>query len=124
MENMLIEKTKSSPKVVMNAITGEWEISGSSYPENASEFYLPVFAWIDKFLMEVTKEVTMNFNLDYLNSSSIKFISEIVDKLNKYCNAGINVEINWKYNEIDDDIKELGEEFKEETACKFNLIEI
>jgi len=124
MNNLMIEKTKSSPKVVLNAITGECEISGSSYPENASEFYLPIFAWIDKYQLEITKEITMNFHLDYLNSSSIKFISEIVDKLNKYSKVGIDVEINWEYSDIDDDIKELGEEFKEEVTCKFNLKEI
>ena len=123
MDNLIIEKTKSSPSVNFNAATGKWELIGSSYPENASEFYQPIFEWINKYITEVTREISIDFKLDYLNSSSIKFIAEMVDKLNKYSKIGIEVEINWHYREEDEDILDLGQEFKEEVSCKFNIIE-
>lgn len=123
MDNLIIEKTKSSPAINFNAATGKCEISGSSYPENASEFYNPIFDWLNKFFTEITGELYFTFKLDYLNSSSIKFISEIVDKIDKYGKAGIKAEIEWHYKEEDEDILELGEEFKEEVTCKFTLIE-
>lgn len=123
MDNLIIEKAKSSPAVNFNAVSGKCELIGSSYPENASEFYTPIFDWLNKYFTEVTREVNFVFKLDYLNSSSIKFVSEIVDRLDKYGKIGIGVEINWHFKDEDEDIKELGEEFKEEVACKFNLIE-
>jgi hypothetical protein len=122
MDNLIIEKTKSSPAVNFNAVSGKCELSGSSYPENASEFYNPIFDWLNKYFTEITREINFNFSLDYLNSSSIKFISELVDKLDKYGKVGIGVEINWHFKDEDEDIKELGEEFKDEVSCKFNLI--
>lgn len=122
MDNLIIEKTKSSPAINFNAVTGKCLVSGSSYPENANEFYSPVFEWLNKFITEVTRELYFDFKLDYLNSSSIKFISELVDKIDKYGKIGITVEINWHFNDEDEDIKELGEEFKEEVGCKFTLI--
>lgn len=123
MNNLLVEKTKSSPAINFNAVTGKCEISGSSYPENASEFYSPVFEWLSSYMTEVTGELTVDFKLDYLNSSSIKFVSELVEKLDKYGSAGIAVLVNWHFKDEDEDIKELGEEFKEEVTCNFNLIE-
>ncbi len=123
MDNLVIEKTKSSPAINFNAATGKCEISGSSYPENASEFYTPVFEWINNYITQVTRELYFDFNLDYLNSSSIKFIAEVVDKIDKYGKIGIAVEINWHYKEEDEDILDLGQEFKDEVSCKFNIIE-
>jgi hypothetical protein len=123
MNDLVIEKTKSSPGVNFSASTGKWKITGSSYPENASEFYNPIFIWINKYITEVTQEIVMDFQLDYLNSSSIKFIGEMVDKLDKYGKIGVNVEINWHYKEEDEDILDLGNELKEEVSCKFDIIE-
>ena len=123
MDNLVVEKTKSSPTINFNAVSGKCEISGSSYPENASEFYGPVLDWITKYTTEITRELYFTFCLDYLNSSSIKFISEIVDRIDKYGKIGITVEIEWHYKEEDEDILELGEEFKEEVSCKFTLVE-
>jgi hypothetical protein len=122
MDNLIIEKTKSSPAVILNAVNGKCTIAGSSYPENANEFYTPIFEWLNKYITEVTKELYFDFKLDYLNSSSIKFISELIDKIDKYGKIGITVEINWHFKEEDEDIKELGEEFMEEVNCKFKLI--
>jgi hypothetical protein len=123
MDSLIIEKTKSSPSVNFNPVTGRCEVLGSSYPENASEFYSPLFEWLNTYITEVTRELYFDFKLDYLNSSSIKFVSELVDKINKYGKIGITVEINWRYRDEDEDIKELGEEFKDEVSCKFTLIE-
>ncbi|MHC1737473.1 MAG: DUF1987 domain-containing protein [Ignavibacteriaceae bacterium] len=122
MENFKIEKTKSTPSVILNYITGECEIRGSSYPENAREYYEPVFKWLNDFMLQITSEISFTFNLDYLNSSSIKIVSDLVEVLNNYGKAGIKVSINWYYSEDDDDIKELGEEFRDEVECLFNLI--
>jgi hypothetical protein len=122
MNDLVIGKTKSSPEVNLNAVNGKCVLAGSSYPENASEFYNPIFEWLNKYITEVTRELYFDFKLDYLNSSSIKFISELVDKIDKYGKIGIAVEINWHYKDEDEDIKELGEELKSEVSCVFNLI--
>lgn len=122
MENLVIYKTKSTLAVNFDARTGILELSGSSYPENTSEFFQPLITWIQNYFLQVTKPLTLNLKIDYLNSSSIKFLSDIIDKLQHYYKSGCEVEINWYYKEDDEDMKEMGEEIKEDVAFKFNLI--
>ncbi|QOJ29101.1 MAG: DUF1987 domain-containing protein [Ignavibacteriales bacterium] len=122
MENLIIYKTKSTLAVNFDARTGILELSGSSYPENTSEFFQPLITWIQNYFLQVTKPLTLNLKIDYLNSSSIKFLSDIINKLQHYYKSGGEVEINWYYKEDDEDMKEMGEEIKEDVAFKFNLI--
>ncbi|MCF8432400.1 MAG: DUF1987 domain-containing protein, partial [Melioribacteraceae bacterium] len=69
----------------------------------------------------VTGELILNFDLDYLNSSSIKFVSDIIEKLETYFKGGGEVKINWYHEEDDEDIQEMGEELKEDTKIPFNI---
>ena len=122
MENLIIEKDTETLGINFNAETGVLEMKGSSYPENTIEFFEPVVHWISSYMLEITGEIIMNFKLDYLNSSSIKFISDIIDKLSLYSTSGAKVVVNWYYDEDDDDIKEMGEDLKEDTSLNFNII--
>jgi hypothetical protein len=123
MENLVIQKTDEKLGVDFNAENGKLELSGSSYPENTIEFFEPIVNWISSYMLEVTGSITMDFRLDYLNSSSIKFISDIIDKLSLYSSSGAEVVVNWHYKEDDEDILEMGEDLKEDTSLTFNLIE-
>jgi len=124
MDNLILEKTKSTLAVNFNAQTGILDLTGSSYPENTSEFYQPLINWIQKYFLEVTKKLTLNIKIDYLNSSSIKFLSDIIDKLGNYHKSAGEVEINWYYKEDDEDMLEMGEEIKEDVTFTFNLISV
>lgn len=123
MENLFIKKTDETLEINFNAETGVLEMNGSSYPENSIEFFEPLVNWISNYMLEITGKITMNLRLDYLNSSSIKFISDIVDKLSLYSSSGADVEVNWFYKSEDDDILEMGEDLKEDTSLTFNIIE-
>lgn len=123
MTDLRIQKTKHTPGVECIAASGTVEISGSSYPENTFEFYEPILKWINGYLLEVTGKIILNLRLDYMNSSSIKFISDIISKLSGYHKSGGSVELNWYYAEDDDDIREMGEDLKEDTNITFNIIQ-
>ncbi len=81
MDNLVIAKTKSTPGIDFRVEGGQLNIEGSSYPENTRDFFEPVIGWINKFMLEETAPLTLNCKIDYLNSSSIKFLSDIFDKL-------------------------------------------
>jgi Ran GTPase-activating protein (RanGAP) involved in mRNA processing and transport len=122
MDNLVKEKTKNTLGVNFDASTGILELNGSSLPENASEFFNPLIEWLQQFMLEVTGKITLNFRLDYLNSSSIKFISDLLDKVEMYNKSGGDVEVNWYYDENDEDIQEMGEDLKEDVSVPFNII--
>ena len=121
MEKIVIPRSKSSPEVIMDYDNGLLEIIGESYPENSLGFYKPVYDWLNKCIHDKI-QLKVNFKLNYFNTSSSKCVIDILDSLDKYfVNAG-KVEINWYYEEDDDDMKETGEEFSSDLKVPFQLV--
>ncbi len=111
MKNIQIEKTKHTPKIVLDSTTRILEFSGKSYPENTFEFYAPVQEWIELYFQDTKDLTTINFDINYLNSSSIKFYYDLFELLEESSNKGHGIKVNWKYDKDDDMTLETGEEF-------------
>lgn len=124
MDSLVLAKTKNTLSVNFDANSGVLELSGSSYPENTTEFFRPLIDWIQKYFLNVTGKLTLNIKIDYLNSSSIKYLSDMIDKLENYHKSGGAVELNWYYKEDDEDIMEMGEEIKEDVSFTFTIIPV
>ena len=63
-----------------------------------------------------------NFKFDYFNSSSAKFILDVLILINNIHTDGLSMQIDWYYDENDEDIQEMGDELKEEVNIPFNII--
>ncbi len=129
MEALVIEATESSPKIVFDPAANQFEISGESRPEDVRKFYEPVLSWIDGFgksLASQSKTIEFNFIFEYFNSSSAKYIMDIMSKINdiQADNSNVKVQICWHYEEMDEDILEAGEEFQSITQIPFKFISI
>jgi len=85
---------------------------GESYPEDVATFYGPVVNAITE-LMAVASEVNASFHLIYVNSSSMKALYRIFELLQKKHESGAPIKIDWKFEEDDDVMQELGEDFKD-----------
>jgi hypothetical protein len=94
--------------------TGILEMSGSSYPENALEFFEPIIQWIKDYTVGIKNKIDLNIRLNYLNTSSTKCILDIFEMLDHYHKSGGHVKINWHYAKNDEDIMETGEELAED----------
>ena len=114
MENLQVKKTKYTMAVNFNKDTGILEMEGSSYPENALDFFGPIINWIKDYTVQVNKSMVMNIRINYLNTSSTKCILDIFEILEQYHKSGGDVRINWYYAEDDEDIMETGEELGED----------
>jgi hypothetical protein len=125
MENLQIEATKSSPEINFSSETNILAITGESYPENTTQFYQKVFAWLEEYMEEVTNEkVIFNIELIYFNSSSSKVLMDLFDILDELHEEGKDIEVNWIYDEDNDASLEYGEEFAEDIeSLTFNLVE-
>jgi hypothetical protein len=121
MEKIVIPRSKSSPEVIMDYENGLLEIIGESYPENSLGFYKPVYDWLNKCIQDKI-QLKVNFKLNYFNTSSSKCVIDILDSLDKYFVNGGKVEINWYYEEDDEDMKETGEEFSSDLKVPFQLV--
>lgn len=115
------------PTVDFNAETGVCTIEGESYLEDSNYFYTPLINWLKEFLETQDKKLTFNFKLEYYNTSSSKYIVEILLLLKKFERLGKQIEVNWYYNnateDYQDDIEEV-QDFILETGLQINLIPI
>ncbi len=120
MDSILLEATATTPKVILDPATDKFEITGESRPENAAKFYMPIIAWFDNYKSVLyfqkngfgkAKAFSVNFKLDYFNSTSAKFILDIFYQLEKIKKDDFEVEVIWHYDARDTDMKESGEEF-------------
>lgn len=123
MENLTIEETKSTPRIIFDAQENILEIKGRSYPEDAMKFYKPAFDWLKEYVVALQGECTCNISLIYINTSSRKIFLMILKLLEKAHSQGNPITINWYYHPDNENAKELGEEYKEEIELPFNLIE-
>jgi hypothetical protein len=114
MENLIIERSKTKPYVNFDVASGNLEIGGESYPENAIEFYKQIQEWLNDYLPNnKDKEIIFSFKMVYFNTSSSKAILDILDILEKHHKQGGKIKLFWYYEEDDEDIQESGEEFVE-----------
>ncbi len=124
MENLIIEETKYTPSIKLDAVKGTIELIGKSYPENTFEFYKPMMEWVENYFDGKEAEKTViNLEIIYFNSSSSKLFFDFFDLLEEAHNNGKNVEVNWIYDEENESALEAGEDFKEDfEELKFNLV--
>lgn len=130
MKNLNIAPTDKSPKVIFDPEKGLFEMEGNSRPENVRDFYYPIIDglrdYFDKFISkkESDKSFKFNFKLEYFNSSSAKFISDIMVVVKNFAEQGVNIKIYWYFEDGDDDMKEVGEDFSDMISYPFNYIMI
>lgn len=122
MDNLIIEGSKTKANINFNATTGILEIGGESYPENALEFFRPVYDWLENYFNEYSGEIVFNFKMVYFNTSSSKAILDILDLIESHHKNNGKISINWYYESDDEDIQESGEEFGEGLTVNYNII--
>ncbi len=120
---MEIEAHLNNPYVKLDKENCILTIKGKSYPEHPSIFYTPIRKELEKCsdYME-SNDVTINLGLEIINSVSSKYIYDIV--LTIY-NLSKNLNINWYYENDDEDMKEESEIFKSTFPnSNFNIISV
>ncbi len=123
MESLYIEGTNHHPEVIFNAETMVLELNGRSLPEQVLSLYQPILKWIEDYISTDKSSLTVfKINLDYINSSSSKYLLEILKRLNDFYKRGNEITVEWHYDEYDEDQEESGEEYQELLDLNFLLI--
>lgn len=129
MKALSIIPTDTTPKIFFDPENNNFEISGHSRPEDVRTFYRPVLKWIKEFAIELSsiaekpsEPLSFNFIMEYFNSSSAKFLLDVIVEINKIHNNGNDVHINWRYEEGDDDMREVGEDLSDMVDFTFKYI--
>ena len=79
---------------------------------------------ITEYLKAPKKKTSLEFKLEYFNTSSTLVIRNLIRDLSEN-ETGTNLKIKWFYEKYDEDMKEAGEEFKLLFhKLDFNLVEV
>ncbi len=124
METIVRERTPKTPYVRLDGEKGIIEIKGRSIPENSIEFYKPLIDWLEEYGDIALDETAVNVQLEYFNTSSSKCILDIFKKLEVIFKKGCKVEVNWYYEEDDEDMFEAGEDYQSIINIPFKMIEM
>ena len=116
-ENLYIPSTHNTPEIDFNLEKGIFKICGKSVMEDVEEFFEPVIEWLENNIEHTNLPLKFVFNLEYFNIASSKRLLFILYLINDFHAQGKDVSIEWNFNEEDDDMKEVGEDF----ACMINV---
>jgi hypothetical protein len=108
--------TETTPEIRFNYEKADFKISGVSMPSNPRPFFEELFKWFDEYKTQPIENAKFVFHLDYFNTSSSKFLLELMKKIQ---DIGNNNKIVWQYADYDEDLKEVGEDFQEIVGPNF-----
>jgi len=120
MESLILEGTKETPTVNFNT-NGTLSIKGISTPSNINHFYQPLFDWIENLKNLKPNHVNIEFMMDYINTSSSRIIVDMIRLIQSLKTEGIKVSFSWLYEDDDEDMLELGEDFQIVTKANFDF---
>jgi hypothetical protein len=116
-----ISSSQSTPSIV-----GQWEqglltMDGDSYPENSFEFFVQVIDWIERYLKQTQAPLRLELRLVYMNTSSVKAMMDIFDMLEDAHKKGRQVSVDWYYDERNERVVDLADEFREDCSFPFRI---
>jgi len=117
-----IKGTNDTPRILFDPDNDIFEITGRSLPEDVVTFYQPVLEWLDEYSHHPNERTEFIFKLIYFNTATSKLIQDILSKLENIYQKGYDVKVIWFYEKDDEDMKELGEEFKEYVEIPFEIV--
>ena len=113
MENLVIKKSGEFPEVEFDCKKGKLKISGTSFMEDTVAFYAPVMEWLNTYKKKPNNSTEFTFALEYMNTSSSKFLLDIFHLLNEIHQKTQGVKVIWCYFEDDEDMEETGKQYEE-----------
>lgn len=118
MKNFTIESTIDTPEVIFDVTNKTITFNDNSLPEYGGTFYDDIEKFVSEFINAVDGELTIVYNITYMNTSSNKRLFHLF----KTCNeTAKKFNVIWKYSADDDDMKEQGEIFEHGLGIKFKF---
>jgi len=119
--NLSLAPSASTPAVKADWEQGLLSMVGESYPENTYEIFDEIISWVETYLSECDRPLHVELQLNYLNTSSIRAMIDIFDRLQVAHDEGRPLSVNWLYDSRNPRSAEMGEEFKEDYTFDFSI---
>lgn len=116
--------TYSTPEVLIDLNKGYVMVEGKSVPEDSVTFYNNILDFLKQERTLTFNRLEANFDLEYFNSNSSKFILDIMLTISSLKNNqnDLKIYINWLVEETDEDMIEAGEDYQAIIKTNFNIV--
>ena len=98
-------------------------ITGCSFPEDSWNVYKTVITRVSQLIDQRPGILNCEFMVSRCNKSSISCILDLFKLMRLMQYAGWQIMVKWQYQEFDEDMKDVGEEFSKILAGSFELVE-
>lgn len=124
MQDILIEETDTTPEIKINFTDGIFEIKGVSIPEDAEGFYHTLLENVENYIQSNPIGTTqLIFKLVYINTSTSAILGRFIKILENIQSNTHDTQILWYYEEGDEDMKDIGNDFKGFTSLSLKIVE-
>lgn len=117
------EKTADCPYINFSE-DGNLEIEGRSITEDPFSFWQPLLEWIEGYLKKPASKTKISVFLEYSNSSSNKYINELLRMFESVHGKATEVVVDWRYETDDESVLQLGEDFQSIISLPFDFIPV
>lgn len=116
-----ISSSEDTPEVRFDISAGEFFIKGRSLPENAFNFYSPILEFIKSHKLTKGIRNIFTIHLDYFNSSSGRFLFELLTILEQSDYSKEWLIVKWIVESDDELMIEKGEELQSMLDLHFEI---
>jgi hypothetical protein len=130
MEKFFIEETEFTPEIIFNPENWNFSFKGVSRPEDVIKFYQPAITWLKLLDDNISTHTNAKYNIaiihmvfhfSYFNSSSSKMLLQIIEIIKKIQREGIDITVDWFYDESDEQMYDDGMDLSESVDIPFNF---
>lgn len=112
-QQLELKATEKTPSVSIDPASGSFRIAGCSIPENAERFYGPIQDYVERYVQEPAPRTRMQVELTYFNSSTSKYLLDLLKCLaDLHASGRSSVVLEWYHHPDDLDMKEAGEDYR------------
>ena len=132
MQKLFIKKTSTTPEINFSPDEKLFLITGTSSPEDVRALYYPVIEWVQNLVNEIIAgkykvfsglvPIRLQIDLHYFNSSSAKFLFDILSDFKRLAPVSVPVIVEWSYEEEDSDMKDAGTDIALLVGMEFTFI--
>jgi SiaC family regulatory phosphoprotein len=118
-----IDRTDTTPQVVIDYPSNTISIKGICTPENPKDFFEPIYHAVKEY-KQINTDLLFDIQLQYFNTGSSKCLVTLLMEGAKYEGKLKSTKVNWFFEKDDAELLEVGQEFSQITKLDFNYLEI
>ena len=122
-QKLVITTKENSAHIEFDNETNTLVLKGHSMPEQAQQFFFPIFDWVNCYLKSNPEKTTLIVAFEYLHTGAARLVYELIKMLHKSEENGNRLTVSWCYEEDDEDMKDLGKEFSDILGIDFSFSE-